>query len=346
MRWIAFLLFAVPAWAGDLHLTHTGTLADHAGVGLNGVEDLTVVLYDANGTPVWQHRYDDVPIISGHYEVMLDDDLGGTNVGDVLTGSTPATSVGVRVGDAPELTPRAPLTAVPIAARSRGVRVEADVLSSPCPGDGALVFDDAVQMLAVCASQTWVPIPFDQEPDPFAFPSFSNLELSTLVTSAAVTPTGYLGPVPVTVTGSGSPQLSVNGGAWVSAGTLNPGESLQLRTTTSGSYGTAFNVNVSAGDTDATWSVTTKAQCPASCTPSGANQCVCSGTGSGSCPSGAQWDCGVYASWTAGTAQRCVIPSGWTYVSGSRQSYRHGSTPNCSYTLTGNQSFSFVLQRQ
>lgn len=209
----------------------------------------------------------------------------------------------------------------------------------------------AITVTAGSATSTWtLRTKIDQLPDTFSFAATSDQNLSALVTSGALTLTGYAGPIAVSVAGSGSPQLSVAGGAWASSGTLNPGQSIQLRATSSASYGTLQTLTLTAGDGSGTWALTTKAQCPSTCSVSGTNRCVCAGTGPAACPAGAEWDCGVYSGWTAGTAQRCIIPSGWSLVSGTIQAYRHGATPGggtgtCSYTLTGNQSFNFTLQR-
>ncbi|HUR42283.1 MAG TPA: hypothetical protein VM240_14045, partial [Verrucomicrobiae bacterium] len=79
----------------------------------------------------------------------------------------------------------------------------------------------------------------DRTPDPFGFPTQTGVTGGTLVESAAVTPTGYNTSVAI-VAGPGA-QYRVDGaGDWTSAsGTLVPGQSIQIRhtsTTTSGGY--------------------------------------------------------------------------------------------------------------
>jgi len=62
---------------------------------------------------------------------------------------------------------------------------------------------------------------------------------------------------PFTLTGSGSPQLSINGGAWVTSGTVTGGDEIRLRQTTSGILSTARTAELSVDGSSVTWSVTT-----------------------------------------------------------------------------------------
>jgi len=87
----------------------------------------------------------------------------------------------------------------------------------------------------------------DVIPNVFNFTDLTAQELSTLVTSNSLTISGFLGAIPISITGDGSPQMSINGGAWVTSGTIEPGNSLQLRLTTSASYDTPYTVTVNAG---------------------------------------------------------------------------------------------------
>lgn len=98
----------------------------------------------------------------------------------------------------------------------------------------------------------------DTAPDAFNFTDQTNVQLSTLATSASITPTGYDGPVTVSVSGQGSPQVSINGGAWGSGGNINPGETLAVRLTSSAAYLTTLSATVTVGGTSDSWTVETR----------------------------------------------------------------------------------------
>lgn len=95
----------------------------------------------------------------------------------------------------------------------------------------------------------------DTTPNAFTFTDQTNVELSTLATSANITPTGYDGPVTVSVSGQGSPQVSINGGAWGSGGNINPGQTLAVRLTSSAAYLTTLTATVTVGGTSDNWTV-------------------------------------------------------------------------------------------
>ncbi len=94
-------------------------------------------------------------------------------------------------------------------------------------------------------------------PSAFGFTDVTNAALSTVVTSSPVTPTGYTGTVPVSVSGDGGPQISVNGGAWGTSGTMAPGQTLTVRLTSAATVSTSSKATVVAGSYSTTWTVTT-----------------------------------------------------------------------------------------
>lgn len=102
----------------------------------------------------------------------------------------------------------------------------------------------------------------DVAPDPFTFVDLTSQELNTLVTSNSVTVNGFDGPLTVTVTGQGSPQIRIGSGSWATSGNINPGQSLTVRLTTSPSYSTAHVATVNLGTFSTNWSTTTKANDP------------------------------------------------------------------------------------
>jgi len=97
-------------------------------------------------------------------------------------------------------------------------------------------------------------------PSAFSYSNVLGSAWSTVVESGAATPTGYTGALPVSVTGEGSPELSVDGGAWVAAGTvasIAPGQTLNLRLTSAGSAATMRSCTLTMGSHSTTWSVAT-----------------------------------------------------------------------------------------
>lgn len=95
----------------------------------------------------------------------------------------------------------------------------------------------------------------------FAFVNATNAALSTLTTASAVTISGIPAGCPgeVSVSGQGSPQISVAGGVWGTSGTISNGQTLTVRLTSSASFATMRTATVSIGSTDSAWSVTTLA---------------------------------------------------------------------------------------
>lgn len=81
--------------------------------------------------------------------------------------------------------------------------------------------------------------------------------VSTLYTSNSFTPVGYDSAASISVTGG---EYSLDGGSWVSApGSINPGQSVRLRGTSSGSASTTVNVALTIGGVVGTYSITTAA---------------------------------------------------------------------------------------
>ncbi|AWJ93848.1 hypothetical protein Sp245p_28940 (plasmid) [Azospirillum baldaniorum] len=110
-------------------------------------------------------------------------------------------------------------------------------------------------------SSTWtVTTEADHYPAAFTIPAKTNVARGTLTESDPVTPTGYTRYATISVTGSGSPQVSVAGRTWATSGTIYPGESFRVRLTSSASFSTANVATVTIDGTSATYSVTTLAR--------------------------------------------------------------------------------------
>jgi len=103
--------------------------------------------------------------------------------------------------------------------------------------------------------------PADTTPNAFDFTNQTNLNLSTLTYSNNVTISGINQAVSVSATNGA--QFSINGGSYVTSGSISNGQTLRVRLTSSGSYSTAVSTTVTVGGTSDVWSITTKAQAQA-----------------------------------------------------------------------------------
>jgi len=95
-------------------------------------------------------------------------------------------------------------------------------------------------------------------PDAFTLAAVTGSGPNVEVTSAPVTITGISASVPVSVTGTGSPQLTTNGGVtWATTGTVAPNGSVQVRLTSAPAYETARTATLDVNGVTGTFSVTT-----------------------------------------------------------------------------------------
>jgi hypothetical protein len=94
-------------------------------------------------------------------------------------------------------------------------------------------------------------------PEAFAFATGTGAAPNTLVTSDPVTITGLEMGSPVSVSGSGSPQISIAGGAWSDTGTVENGQAVRVRFTTPRLYEAVSSATVTVGGVQSTWSVAT-----------------------------------------------------------------------------------------
>ena len=101
----------------------------------------------------------------------------------------------------------------------------------------------------------------DTTPDGYVnFTSFQNAVVSTVITSNTQTIYNITGSVSVSVTGDGSPQISVNGGAYSSSSTtIQSGQTLSVRLTSSASNSADHVASVTVGSLTRTFTVTTVA---------------------------------------------------------------------------------------
>jgi PASTA domain-containing protein len=96
----------------------------------------------------------------------------------------------------------------------------------------------------------------DTTPDAFTFVDQSNVDRTAIITSAAITVTGITGPAAITVTG-GTYDVNASGAFTASAGTVNNGDTVRARHTSSASYSTTTNTVVTIGGVSDTFTSTT-----------------------------------------------------------------------------------------
>ena len=95
----------------------------------------------------------------------------------------------------------------------------------------------------------------DTTPDQFTFNDLTGQPLSTAVTSNPITVSGINAAAAISVTGG---QYSINGGVYTSiAGTVNNGNTVTVRLTSSASYSTTVNATLTIGGVSDTFAVTT-----------------------------------------------------------------------------------------
>lgn len=101
----------------------------------------------------------------------------------------------------------------------------------------------------------------DTAPNAIAFVTQTGVELNTLITSNAVVLSNFDGPVTATC-GAGCIGILKNGSAAVQGSTpFNPGDTIAIQMTSSGSFNTPKTASVTVGTTvSSAWSVTTRAQ--------------------------------------------------------------------------------------
>lgn len=128
----------------------------------------------------------------------------------------------------------------------------------------------SVGWTAGTASGTWTITTASSQPDTtpnsWTFNTPALAALGATVTSNAATPTGYNAAAAVSVTGG---QVSINSGAFVSSGTISPGQTIAVRVTASNSYSTGVTATVTIGGVSANFTATTIADPgqPADTTP-------------------------------------------------------------------------------
>lgn len=120
----------------------------------------------------------------------------------------------------------------------------------------ALSASDVAELYAAGAG--WEPPAADATPDAFAFTPVADANTDTPYTSDSQVITGMDAGTAVSISGDGSPQYRVDGGEWTSAaGTIDPGQTLELRATSSAESEGVVTVTVTVGSVSVQWTLTT-----------------------------------------------------------------------------------------
>ena len=144
------------------------------------------------------------------------------------------------------------------------VRVGPSTTTCDAAAKGAIRYNDTGNYFQLCDGVSWKQVltgaaASDCTPDAFSFTDVTDQSLSTLILSNTLNITGIDAGCVVSVTGSGTPQISVNGGTYTSATTINPGDSLRVKQISSNTVSTARVAAVVVGATTDNWSATTLA---------------------------------------------------------------------------------------
>lgn len=116
----------------------------------------------------------------------------------------------------------------------------------------------------------------DTTPNAFTFTDVTGQALNALITSNTISIGGINSSTPVSVSGDGGPQVSINGGAWGTSGNITNGQSLVVRLTSANAASTARTATVNVGGVTDTWSVTTASAvgCTTNANCSAGGQCL------------------------------------------------------------------------
>ena len=95
-------------------------------------------------------------------------------------------------------------------------------------------------------------------PNQFTFTDVPGASTNTQHTSNTETLAGSFTATTATLTGTGSPTMSINGGSFSSSSaTVSIGDTIQVRLTSAGTAGTSISATVTVGETSDTYTVTT-----------------------------------------------------------------------------------------
>ena len=98
----------------------------------------------------------------------------------------------------------------------------------------------------------------DDDPDLIQFDTVDAATPGQSYTSNTVTITGI--GTSISCSASNGAEMSINGGGWVTSGTVSNGNTIRLRMTASGAYGSLKTTSVSVGGLSTTWKIITESE--------------------------------------------------------------------------------------
>jgi len=159
--------------------------------------------------------------------------------------------------------------------------------SNPTAEEGSMVYNDDHNVMMFCDGTNWVAMsggggggagvineqncqdgeqptwnatagglmcPEDTTPASFNFTDQAGVAQGVVVESNTETISGIDVPTAVSVSGDGNPEIRINGGSWVTSGTIENGQTLQSRMTTNADIAVTNTVTVTVGSENDSWS--------------------------------------------------------------------------------------------
>lgn len=193
--------------------------------------------------PVTEVNPDGIPVVSNIITISGITEPVQASVSDLSTGGDPMISINGQ-------------SYVTSATVEDGDSLRVSIL--PAAGVYAQTYQAEVTIGDGSAIFTVVTRAANTTPDAFSFLASVNADPNTLTTSQAVTITGLEAPAAVTVSGTGAPEISLDGGTtWSAGGSVANNGTVTVRLT-SGGFGETRNATVTIGGISETFSVTTR----------------------------------------------------------------------------------------
>jgi len=145
-----------------------------------------------------------------------------------------------------------PIQTAPYTDAPNGTRLR--LVASPTANNEVVT----VSLTAGTVTRTYTAATPDTVPNTFAFTPLTGQALNTQIQSNLVTISGISTATPVSVSGDGTPQFSINGSTtWRTSSTITNGQTLRVRLTSANAENTARTATVNVGGVTATFDVTT-----------------------------------------------------------------------------------------
>ncbi len=148
---------------------------------------------------------------------------------------------------------------------SSSIKIGTDATACSGTNEAAIRYNSTSKKVEICDGTAWGEIASangastDTTPNAFTFTDLTDQSLGALILSNTLTISGFDGPLLASISGAGTPEFQVNGGVWVTATSINPGDTVRLRLVSSTSVSTAYIPAITIGTVTDNWSVTTRA---------------------------------------------------------------------------------------